>query len=1097
MRTVSVRLLADIGGYTTNMRKAAAETKNLRGEIDKAAKGGRLDEVTNMATGLGLGLVGAAAVAVKFAADFEKQMSNVKAATHASAAEIDKLKAASLQAGKDTKFSATEAAKGVEELAKAGVSTSDILGGGLKGALDLAAAGELGVGEAAETAASALTQFKLKGKDVPHVADLLSAAAGKAQGSVADMGQALNQVGLIAAGTGLSIEETTGTLASFASAGLIGSDAGTSFKTMLQAIQAPSGKTKELMDDLGVSAYDTGGNFIGIANFAQVLKDKLGKLTPELRANAMAQIFGSDATRAANILYEQGSKGITEWISKTNDAGYAAETAAIKTDNLAGDIERLKGSLETAAIEGGGGLTQGLRVLTKGADGLVGALSGLPPAVGGTVVVLAAVGGVLTLGLVAWMKTRVAMASVVAELNAMGPAGTRAATGLQATTKWAGRAGVAMAALMIADVVLDKFGNGAVSVDKLTASLEEFANTGKLTQGMTDTFGQDLEFFGKNARYASDATHGFTGVLADLSSFIPGLDTLSEWTFGTSFSDSTERMQALDASFSAFIATQKDAKAAGDLWNQMFEKSGLEVDEFNALIPQSWAALGELQKASHSGAGAQEELAAETAKSKEELDKQKEAAEAVKKAFDALFGNYMSVDEAAIEYQKTLTSTNKELKEGSRSLSVNTEEGQKNRGAILDLIKSIKEQRDANIANGMTVEKADGIYQKQIGTLKKNATNLDFNKTKVGQLIDKYKAIPGKVGTTIETPGMVATRKRVAEYDAKLKLLERDIKSEIKVHGDGPANAKLQDLLIKQRALQSGLTPGAAKQALAKDQERNRLRAYHSGGRTANVGEREPAGIVHGKETVLSAGLTANIDRKQPGFIDEMLATGQLPGYATGGRVISAPFPVDASKTKIMTLAQALSVVGPVFSKNWPSSPGAQRGDSQIWRQVLQLIHSGPKSGSFGNAYRPGDPKWHGSGRAVDWMGFNQDPLASFLASKRPLELIHRSNSRDYAYTRGVNKGSFNNALMQAHRNHIHIAMQNGGDIKEPIFGVGASGASYSFGEGGRHERVTPMGAGSGGNTYVTVQAGYVVSERQLEDKIASTISRLKDRGRV
>jgi hypothetical protein len=86
------------------------------------------------------------------------------------------------------------------------------------------------------------------------------------------MSAALNQAGLIASQTGLSIEDTTGTLAAFASAGLLGSDAGTSFKTMLQAVQAPSGKTKELMDDLGISAYDTAGNFIGITKFAGQLK---------------------------------------------------------------------------------------------------------------------------------------------------------------------------------------------------------------------------------------------------------------------------------------------------------------------------------------------------------------------------------------------------------------------------------------------------------------------------------------------------------------------------------------------------------------------------------------------------------------------------------------------------------------------------------------------------------------------------------------------------------------------------------------------------------------------------------------------------------
>lgn len=127
---------------------------------------------------------------------------------------------------------------------------------------------------------------------------------------------------------------------------------------------------------------------------------------------------------------------------------------------------------------------------------------------------------------------------------------------------------------------------------------------------------------------------------------------------------------------------------------------------------------------------------------------------------------------------------------------------------------------------------------------------------------------------------------------------------------------------------------------------------------------------------------------------------------------------------------------------NWPSSPSAQRGDSGVWRRIVAMIRStGPISGAFGNGYRPGDPKWHGSGRAVDWMGYNQDALASMLAARRPLELIHRTGRRDYAYTRGKNKGSFSSGLMEAHRNHIHIAMAKGG-LMAPVAKV----ASADFG---------------------------------------------------
>lgn len=71
--------------------------------------------------------------------NFDEAMSAVQASTHASVEEMDLFREAAIQAGADSQYSATEAAGAIEELAKAGISTADILGGGgLKGALDLA-----------------------------------------------------------------------------------------------------------------------------------------------------------------------------------------------------------------------------------------------------------------------------------------------------------------------------------------------------------------------------------------------------------------------------------------------------------------------------------------------------------------------------------------------------------------------------------------------------------------------------------------------------------------------------------------------------------------------------------------------------------------------------------------------------------------------------------------------------------------------------------------------------------------------------------------------------------------------------------------------
>ena len=112
--------------------------------------------------------------------------------------------------------------QGVTALLKAGVAAKDVLAGGLSGALDLAAAGQMDVASAAETTATALNQFNLQGNQASHVADLLAAGANAAQGEVSDMAMALAQGGLVAHQTGLSVEETVAALTMFAKAGMIG-----------------------------------------------------------------------------------------------------------------------------------------------------------------------------------------------------------------------------------------------------------------------------------------------------------------------------------------------------------------------------------------------------------------------------------------------------------------------------------------------------------------------------------------------------------------------------------------------------------------------------------------------------------------------------------------------------------------------------------------------------------------------------------------------------------------------------------------------------------------------------------------------------------
>ena len=240
-RVVSVTLRAQVADYLAGMEKARKATSETGSEAEKLAQKKEAFDLLGKAS-LAIGVAAAAGVALAVAkyAEFDQAMSNVNAAVQGTAEEQRKLSEAALEAGASTVFSATESANAIEELAKAGISTSDILGGALAGSLDLASAGQLGVARAAEISATALQQFKLEGSEAGHVADVLAAGAGKAMGSVEDLANGLKFVGPVAASMGVSLEETTGVLALFAQQGIIGEQAGTGLRGVLASLTAPS-----------------------------------------------------------------------------------------------------------------------------------------------------------------------------------------------------------------------------------------------------------------------------------------------------------------------------------------------------------------------------------------------------------------------------------------------------------------------------------------------------------------------------------------------------------------------------------------------------------------------------------------------------------------------------------------------------------------------------------------------------------------------------------------------------------------------------------------------------------------------------------------
>lgn len=315
--------------------------------------------------------------AITKSADFEARMSSIKAVTGSSAETMKQFHDAAIKAGADTAFSATEAADAIEELAKAGVSTKDILNGGLTGALNLATAGELDLKEAAEIASTALNAFKRDNLSVVDAANQLAGAANASATDVHELKYGLSAVAPVASGLGLSFKDTTNALAVFAQNGLKGSDAGTSLKTMLMNLQPQTKAQANMMRELGIITEDGSNRFFtaegkikSFAEVSQVLKESLSGLTEQQQQQALKTMFGTDAVRAATIAMNEGADGANKMQAEISKVT-AAQVAAEKLNNLKGAIEGLSGSFETLQIKLGESVLPLFTTIVRYVDKLV------------------------------------------------------------------------------------------------------------------------------------------------------------------------------------------------------------------------------------------------------------------------------------------------------------------------------------------------------------------------------------------------------------------------------------------------------------------------------------------------------------------------------------------------------------------------------------------------------------------------------------------------------------------------------------------------------------------------------------------------------
>ena len=325
-----------------NLEAFGTKVSNISSKIDNLGN--------TLTTSLTLPVLAVGTAAVTVGNDFEAQMSRVQAITGATKEELELLTNQAIDLGAETSFSATEAAAGMENLASAGFTTNEIMEA-MPGLLDLAASSGAELATASEIAASAIRGFGLEASQSSHVADVFAEASARTNAQVEDMGEAMKYVAPVAKTVGLSIEETAAAIGIMSDAGIKGSQAGTTLRSGLVRIVKPTKMVKEAMEQLDVEFYNSDGTMKSLAQIIDTLQKSTAGLTDEVKNQALAQIFGTEALSGMLSLVNRGSKELSDITKSFEDCdGAAEEMANVMLDNAKGALESLSGSLESAGI---------------------------------------------------------------------------------------------------------------------------------------------------------------------------------------------------------------------------------------------------------------------------------------------------------------------------------------------------------------------------------------------------------------------------------------------------------------------------------------------------------------------------------------------------------------------------------------------------------------------------------------------------------------------------------------------------------------------------------------------------------------------------
>ena len=354
--------LSDVGVNTANL---SAENERLAKTYDKVKKS--QEEIAKVNTALEqnntsisntktqlAGVIGTAAALgaaiyagpVKKSRELEAQMSTVKAISNATTEDMTRLTDMAKHMGATTQFTAVEAGKALEYMAMAGWKTDQMLGG-LPGIMNLAAASGEDLGQVSDIVTDALTAFNMTADQSGRFADVLAQASSNANTNVSMMGATFQKVAPVAGTLGYSVEDMSLGIGLMANASVKAETAGTSLKTALANMAKPTKQMQAYMDKYGISLTNADGSMKTFREVIDNLRSSLGGLSKTEKTAAATAIFGKESFAGMLAIVNASDADFKKVSDAVNNAaGAAKRMAAIKLDNLEGDVTLLKSATD-------------------------------------------------------------------------------------------------------------------------------------------------------------------------------------------------------------------------------------------------------------------------------------------------------------------------------------------------------------------------------------------------------------------------------------------------------------------------------------------------------------------------------------------------------------------------------------------------------------------------------------------------------------------------------------------------------------------------------------------------------------------------------